>query len=151
MNLSDVEPAWAQLVDDEEGLTVLELDEAVVDGAPWEGWPVQLAVELTVADPDATGQPYDEEHAQLLAWESAFVAALGDEGRLVCTITAGGVRELVAYLRSTDVVASWEAAPPAGLGSHEAVVTVLPDPEWRGLREIAGVLGEEEEPLRPPA
>ncbi len=150
MSLSDIGPEWVQLLDDEEGLTVLELDEAVVDGAPWEGWPVQLAVALTVADPDLTGQPYDEEHAQLLAWEAALVEALGDRGRLVCTITAGGVRELVAYLRATSVVEAWEASPPAGLGSHEAVVTVLDDPGWLGLREIAGVLAEDEEPLRPP-
>lgn len=150
MNLADVAPQWAQLIDDEEGLTVLELDEAVVDDAPWDGWPVQLAVALTVADPDPAGQPYDDEHAQLLSWESALVAALGDTGRLVCTITAGGVRELLAYLRSTSVVEAWETSPPAGLGSHEAVVTVLDDPGWLGLREIAGVLAEDEEPLRPP-
>ena len=145
------EPSWVQLVDDEEDLTVVELDDAVVDGAPWDGWSLQRAVALTVEDPDPTGQPYDDEHTALLAWQAAFEELLGDDGRLVATITMGGVRELVAYLRTVDVVDRWAADPPAALGTFEAEVTVLPDPGWRGLREIAGTLGDDEEPLRAPS
>ena len=142
---------WVQLLDEEgDGLTVVELDDAVVDGAPWAGYPVQLAVTVTVDDPDPQGQPYDEEHAALLAWQEALERALSGVGRLVATITMGGVREHVAYVASSAVVEAWETAPPAGLGSHEALVQLMPDPTWLGLREIAGVLEEGEEPLRPP-
>ena len=149
-DLQDVPPDWVQLVAEEGDLTVVELDDAVVDGAPWPGWPVQLALAVTVLDPDPEGQPYDDEHEALLAWQQALEDALGDQGRLVATITMGGVREYVAYLRSTDVIAPWEQEPPPALGTHEVQVTVMADPGWLGLREIAGVLGEDEEPLRPP-
>ena len=141
---------WVQLVDQEDGLTVVELDDAAADGAPWDGFPVQLSIAVHVEDPDDTGQPYEDEHAALLAWQGALVKALGDQGRLVATITMGGVREFVAYLRSADVVLSWETSPPAGLGAYEAEVELLPDPGWLGLREIAGLLGDDEEPLRAP-
>ena len=141
---------WVQLLDEQDGLTVVDLDDAAADGAPWDGFGVPLAVAVHVARPDPTGQPYDDEHAALLAWQDALVAALGDEGRLVATITMGGVREFVAYLRSPDVVLAWQAAPPPALGTYEADVELLPDPGWLGLREIAGLLGEDEEPLRAP-
>lgn len=144
------EPDWVQLVDDEDVLTVVELDDALVDGAPWDGLGVQLAVALAVQDPDPTGQPYDEEHGLLLAWQAALAETLGDDGRVVATITMDGVREIVAYVRSFDVVAPWEAAPPPAFASHEAQVSLVEDPAWLGLREIAGVLGEDEEPLRLP-
>ena len=144
------EPAWVQLVDDEQELTVVELDDALVDGAPWVGWPVQLAVALTVEDPAPDGQPYDDEHASLLAWAAALEELLGEDGRLVASITMGGVRELVAYLRTPAAVERWETDPPAALGTHEAQVTLLSDPGWLGLREIAGTLRDDEEPLRAP-
>ena len=151
-DLVHVEPAWVQLVDDEDGqLTVLELDEAVVAGAPWPGYPTQLGVSATLHDPDPQGQPYDDEHAALLVLRSALEQALGQEGRLVAVITLDGVREHVAYVRSPAMVERWQTDPPAGLGSHELAVTLLEDPEWVGLREIAGLLREDEPPLRPPA
>ena len=149
-DLFDVSPDWVQLVDDEESLTVVELDDAVVERAPWAGFPVQVAIALAVQDPDPTGQPYDEEHEQLRAYEEHLVVALGQQGRLVASITMDGVRELVGYLRAPAVVEAWEHDPPEGVGSHEAVVTLMDDPGWLGLREIAGLLGEDEESLRPP-
>jgi hypothetical protein len=146
-DLLDVPPRWAQLVDDSEDLVVVELDDAAAEGAPWPGFGVQLVVTVTLVDPDPDGQPYDEEHAALGRWRSALEAALSDGGRLVATITCDGVREHVAYLRSTAVVEPWRAAPPPGLGSHEAQVAVVEDPTWLGLREIAGLLEDGEEPL----
>ena len=146
-DLLDVAASWTQLVDDEDGLVVVELDDAVADGAPWAGFGVQLVVTVTLADPDPDGQPYDEEHAELGRWRAALVAALGQQGRLVATITYDGVREHVAYLRSPEVVQAWRDAPPPGLGSHEAQVAVVEDPTWLGLREIAGLLEAGEEPL----
>lgn len=143
-------PRWVQLLDDEQGLTVLELDEGAVDGAPWAGFGVQLTVSVDLQDPDEQGQPYAEEHEVLAAFRRVLEQALNGHGRVVATITMDGVREHVAYVRSDDVVAAWRDAPPAGFGTHDAQVQLLEDPRWLGLREIAGLLGEQEEPLRPP-
>ena len=87
------------------------------------------------------------EHAQLSQWRAELERALGQDGRLVTTITADGAREHVAYVRSAAVVEAWRDAPPPGLGSHEAQVALVPDPTWLGLREIAGLLEDGEEPL----
>lgn len=145
--MPDVPALWTQLVDDADGLVVVELDDAVVEGAPWPELPVQLVVAVTIQDPDPAGQPYDEEHEALGRWRQALVRALGGDGRLVATITADGVREHVAYVRCVEVVQAWQQAPPAGLGSHEAQVALVPDPTWLGLREIAGLLADGEQPL----
>lgn len=145
--LQDVAPQWEQLVDDEDGLVVVELDEAAAEGAPWPELEVQLAVTVPLHDPDPEGQPYDDEHAVLGQWRRALEAALGDAGRLVATITADGAREHVAYVRDAAVVEAWRDAPPPGLDSHDAQVVLVPDPTWLGLREIAGLLAEGEEPL----
>jgi hypothetical protein len=140
-------PRWEQLVDDEDGLVVVELDDAAAEGAPWPSYGFQLVVTVTLHEPDPEGQPYAEEHAVLGRWRAALEEALGDDGRLVATLTAAGVREHVAYVRSTRVVEAWRDAPPPGLGSHDAQVGMVPDPTWLGLREIAGLLEEGEEPL----
>ena len=50
--------AVEQLVDDLEGLVVVELDEAVAEGAPWPELGIQLVVTVTLQDPDPDGQPY---------------------------------------------------------------------------------------------
>ena len=146
-DLPDLPPAWSQLVDDDEGLVVVELDDAAAEGAPWSGFGVQLVVTVTLLDPDPEGQPYDEEHAALERWRDALETALGRDGRLVATITCDGLREHVAYLRSAAVVDAWREDPPPGLASHEAQVAVVDDPTWLGLREIAGLLDDGEEPL----
>ncbi len=140
-------PQWVQLVDDEDGLVVVELDDAAARAAPLPELPVQLVVTVVLQDPDHEGQPYDLEHAELGRWRAALERALGNDGRLVATLTADGVREHVAYVRSAAVVEAWRDVPPAGLGSHEAQVALVPDPTWLGLREIAGLLAEGEEPL----
>ncbi len=151
-DLVHVEPAWVQLLDDDDltQLTVLELDEAVVDGAPWPGYPTQLAVSVALHDPDPQGQPYDDEHAALLLLRSALEHTLGQDGRLVAVITLDGVREHVAYLRSPEVVQGWRTTPPPEFADHDLDVELLEDPDWVGLREIAGLLGPDEAPLRPP-
>lgn len=151
-DLLTVAPAWAQLVDDEdeEQLTVLELDEAVADGAPWPGFGTQLSVSVVLQDPDSQGQPYDEEHAALSLLRLSLEEALGRDGRLVATITLDGVREHLAYVRSAAVVEAWRSSPPGGFGAHELEVQLFEDPQWRGLREVAGLLGEDEPPLRAP-
>jgi hypothetical protein len=146
-DLRDVPAAWSQLVDDEEGLVVGELDDAVGDGAPWPGFGVQLVVTVTLQDPDPQGQPYDDEQEALERWRAALERALGRSGRLVATLTAEGVREHVAYLTDAEVVEPWRTSPPPGLGTHDARVVVVPDPAWLGLREIAGRLAEGEQPL----
>lgn len=142
-----VPPSWVQLVDDEDGLVVVELDDAAAQAAPLAEYGVQLVVTVTLQDPDPEGQPYDEEHAQLGRWRTALEGALGQDGRLVATITADGAREHVAYVRSAAVVQAWQDSPPSGLGSHEAQVALVPDPTWLGLREIAGLLEDGEDPL----
>lgn len=140
-------PEWVQLVDDEDGLVVVELDDAAAQAAPLAEYTVQLVVTVALQDPDPEGQPYDDEHARLGRWRAALERALGQDGRLVATITADGAREHVAYVRSAAVVEAWRDRPPPGLGSHEAQVALVPDPTWLGLREIAGLLEDGEQPL----
>ena len=140
-------PEWVQLVDDEDGLVVVELDDAAAQAAPLPDLPVQLAVTVALQDPDPEGQPYDVEHDELGRWRAALEAALGPDGRLVATITADGVREHLAYVRSPQVVEAWREAPPPGLGSHDARVVLVDDPTWLGLREVAGLLEDGEQPL----
>lgn len=147
-----VESRWVQLVDETGGrLSVIELDDALVALAPVDGYGLQLAISVAFDEPDPTGQPYDDEHQGLLAWQASLVDALGDDGRLAATLTADGVREFVAYVRSVELVDAWQHATPEGLGRYAAAVTLLPDPGWLGLREIAGLLGPDEQPLRAPA
>lgn len=138
---------WSRLVDDEQGRVVVELDDAVAEGAPWPQLPVQLVVTVPVADPDPQGQPAGQEQAALARWRGALVRALGADGRLVATITAAGVREHVAYVARASVVQAWQQAPPRGLGTRDAQVALVPDPTWLGLREIAGLLEDGEQPL----
>ncbi len=142
-----VPAVWVQLVDETDGLVVLELDDAAAQAAPMAEHPVQLVVTVALRDPDPEGQPYDVEHEELVRWRTALERALGQDGRVVATLTADGVREHVAYVRGPEVVAAWRDRPPAGLGSHEAQVALVPDPTWLGLREIAGLLEDGEEPL----
>jgi hypothetical protein len=139
--LLDAPSAWVQLLDDDEGLTVLELDEAVVGTAPWEGFGVQLTVSVALLDPDAQGQPRADERAALTSFRDSLDAALAGQGRVVATITMDGVREHIAHVSSSAVVEGWQQAPPQGFGSHDAQVQLIDDPEWQGLREIAGLLG----------
>lgn len=145
--LRDVPPRWEQLVDDDDGLVVVELDDAAAQGAPWSELGVQLVLTVALHDPDPEGQPYDDEHQALGRWRTALEAALGQHGRLVATITADGAREHVAYVRGPEVVLPWRETPPPGLGSHEVHLALVPDPAWLGLREIAGLLEEGEQPL----
>jgi hypothetical protein len=142
-----VSPVWVQLVDDEDGLVVVELDDAAAQAAPLPEYGVQLVVTVALQDPDHEGQPYDVEHEELGRWRAALERALGPDGRLVATLTANGVREHLAYVRGPEVVEAWREAPPQGLGSHEAQVALVPDPTWLGLREVAGLLEDGEEPL----
>ena len=151
-DLLTVAPEWVQLLDDEdlERLTVLELDAAVADDAPWDGYPVQLAVSVDLVDPDPQGQPYDDEHAALALFRLALEQAIGGDGRLVATITMDGVREHLAYVRSAATVQRWREHPPEGFAGHDVEVQLLEDPGWLGLREVAGSLRQDEQPLRPP-
>lgn len=125
------------------------LDEAVALGAPFEDFPLQVGVGVTLQQPDEQGQPSAEEKAALRAFETGLVQALGHEGRIVATLTVDGVREYVAYVRSTDVLVPWRETPPPGTESHDWQVQVLQDPTWLGLREIAGLLQPGEQDADP--
>ncbi len=157
--LLSVVPRWVSLsgeyTDGDRVLRALTLlDEAVALGAPFLGFGLQVGIGVTLLEPDAGGLPTPEEKARLKAFEAGLVQALGVEGRLVAHLTTDGVREYVAYLRSTDVLVPWQHEPPAGMADHDWQVQVLEDPSWLGLREIAGLLqpGEEQlDPLQGPA
>ena len=95
-------PAWVQVVDDSDGLTVLELDEALLAGAPWPGLGTQLGISVTLHAPDPTGQPYDDEHAVLLDLQAGVALALGEDGRVAATITMDGVREIAGLLEDGE-------------------------------------------------
>ncbi|MCW2779394.1 MAG: hypothetical protein JWN17_3119 [Frankiales bacterium] len=149
-----VVPRWVTLqgeyTEDGRGLrAVTLLDEAVALGAPFEGFPLQVGVGVHLLEPDSSGQPSAAERPALKAFEAGLVQALGDQGRLVAALTVDGVREYVAYVRSTDVLMPWRDAPPAGMDVHDWQVQVLQDPSWLGLREIAGLLQPGEELLAP--
>jgi hypothetical protein len=149
-----VVPRWVTLqgeyTEDGRGLrAVTLLDEAVALGAPFEGFPLQVGIGVQLLEPDSAGQPSAQERPALKAFEAALVQALADQGRLVAALTVDGVREYVAYVRSTDVLLPWRQAPPAGMDVHDFQVQVLSDPSWLGLREIAGLLQPGEQELAP--
>ncbi|MCU1692897.1 MAG: hypothetical protein JWM64_1988 [Frankiales bacterium] len=152
--LLSVTPRWVTLsgeyTEGDRGLRAITLlDEAVALGAPFDGFGLQVGVGVTLIDVDPTGQPTPDEKPRLKAFEAGLVQALGTEGRLVAALTVDGVREYVAYVRSTDVLLPWRDAPPAGMDVHDWQVQVLEDPSWLGLREIAGLLQPGEEMLAP--
>lgn len=125
------------------------LDEAVALGAPFEEFPLQVGIGVHLHEVDDGGQPTPEEKTVLRAFQTALVQALGDQGRVVAALTVDGVREYVAYVRSTDVLLPWQSGPPAGMEERDWQVQVLEDPTWLGLREIAGLLQPGEEELGP--
>ena len=156
--LLSVPPRWVTLqgefVDgegpDARGMrAVTLLDEAVALGAPYEGFALQVGIDVTLLQPDSTGQPSAEERPALKAFEAGLVQALADQGRLVGVLTVDGHREYLAYVRSTDVLLPWRDAPPAGMDQHDWALQVMEDPTWLGLREIAGLLQPGEELLGP--
>ena len=156
--LLSVPPRWVTLqgefVDgegpDARGMrAVTLLDEAVALGAPFEGFPLQVGIDVTLLQPDSTGQPSAEERPALKAFEAGLVQALGDQGRLVGVLTVDGHREYLAYVRSTDVLMPWQTSTPPGMDQHDFGVQVMQDPTWLGLREIAGLLQPGEELLGP--
>lgn len=125
------------------------LDEAVALGAPFAGFGLQVGIAVPLQDPDETGQPSEQERPVLRTFEQGLVQSLGAQGRLVASLTVDGLREYVAYVRSTDVLLPWQEAAPAGMESHGFGVEVLEDPLWLGLRELAGLLQPGEELLGP--
>ncbi len=125
------------------------LDEAVALGAPFEEFPLQVGLAVTLHDVEVSGQPTAGETLALRAFQAALVQAIGAQGRVVAALTVDGVREYVAYVRSTDVLLPWQAAAPEGMDTRDWQVQVLQDPTWLGLREIAGLLQPGESGLEP--
>ena len=149
-DLLTLPPRWVTLRGEavHEGRTlrsVTLVDEAVALAAPHAGFGLQVGVGVRLAEPDESGQPSAAERPVLRRFEAGLVQALGPEGRLVASLTVDGVREYLAYVRSTDVLLPWREAAPAGMDSHDWQVQVLEDPSWLGLREIAGLLQPGEE------
>ncbi len=136
---------WAEVVEDEGEPLVVRWDEALAAGAPYDDWPVLLVATVGFEAPD--GQPYGPEVARLDAFRAALERAVGDDGRLVAELTSGGEREHLVQLRTRAVVEAWADDPPEGLGEYDVRVVLADDPDWRGLREVAGVLRDGEEPL----
>ncbi|MDP3711710.1 MAG: DUF695 domain-containing protein [Mycobacteriales bacterium] len=150
MDLDSLPPRWVTLTATSDGLPVITLvDEAVALAAPFPSHPVQVGLGVHLNEPDALGQPGELDAPLLRSFEQALVDALGSEARLVSSLTLQGVREYVAYARSTAVLERWQAEPPPGLDTHDVQVFAIDDPTWKGLREIAGLLEPGEEPLRP--
>lgn len=152
--LSAVEARWVVVKGeyDEDGRArraVTLLDEAVALGAPFDGFGLQVGLGVPLHDVDPTGLPTTEERQRLRGFERGLVQALGRQGRLVASLTADGLREYVAYVRSTDVLLPWRDAAPDGMHEHDFSVQVLQDPTWLGLRELAGLLQPGEELLGP--
>ncbi len=149
-DLAAVAPRWVTLTTTSAGLPSITLvDEAVALAAPFASHPVQIGVGVHLNLPDELGQPGLTERPQLRQLEQCLVDAFAGHARLVSTITLQGIREYVAYATSADFLEAWKQAPPPGLDSHDVQLMVMPDPTWKGLREIAGLLEPDEEPLRP--
>ena len=150
MELAAVPPRWVTLTATVDGLPSITLvDEAVALAAPFPSHPVQLGFGVHLHEPDRLGQPGPAESADLRRFEQALVDALAGTARVVSVLTLQGVREYVAYATDLELLESWQQEPPAGLDTHDVQVMVLPDPTWKGLREIAGLLEPGEQPLRP--
>lgn len=149
-DLDRLPPRWVTLTATSDGLPVITLvDEAVALAAPFPSHPVQVGLGVHLNEPDELGQPGDVDRPLLRSFEQALVTALGSDARLVSSLTLQGVREYVAYARSTEVLERWQQEPPPGLDTHDVQVFAIEDPSWKGLREIAGLLEPGEEPLRP--
>jgi hypothetical protein len=134
MSLIDAAADWVTVRDvtPEGQPIVVLLDRAVVAGAPWEGFPTQVAVAvLLAATPD--GLPSAEEQPRLKALEQSLVDAATGQARLVGVMTLEGVREWIFYGRSTDWTGPYREA---GIS-----VVVTDDPSYGGLLELAGAPG----------
>jgi hypothetical protein len=131
-SLPAVPPTWVTLrTQTEEGLPVVVLlDQGVATSAPHEGVTSQVAIAVPLRPTD-DGLPGEEEAVTLKGMEQRLVDAAAGHARLVAVMTLEGVREWTFY----GVDAEW-AHPFQELGLS---VLVVDDPEWTGLREMAGL------------
>jgi hypothetical protein len=131
-DLLDVAPQWVTLrTETEEGLTVVVLvDQAVAITAPYDGYPVQVAVGVPFTA-GSDGQPQDEDLPRLKEMEQHLVNAGVGQARLVAVMTLEGVREWTFYARGTDWTVPLKAV---GLSILES-----DDPSYQGLRELSGL------------
>lgn len=131
MSLLDVPADWVTLrAETEEGLPIVVLlDRAVVTSAPHEGFPLQIAVAVSLGQ-TRDGLPAETDRANLRQIEQTVVDAAAGQARLCAVMTLEGVREWVLYGRSSD----WaEPFVEGGLS-----VLVGEDPSYDGLRALAG-------------
>ncbi len=132
--LLKVEPDWVTLraeTDERQPIVVL-VDRAVASTAPYEVFTLQVAVAVPLGE-TSDGLPAETEKANLRALEQQLVDAAAGEARLVAVMTLEGIREWMFYARTT----AW-AAPFLEAGIS---VTTGEDPEFRGLKELAGSSG----------
>lgn len=152
MDLLELTPRWTTVSGQSpDGLpSVIVLDEAAVEQAPWADYPVQigLGIRLEQAGPD--GQPGPDERPALQELQEAYAEALAEHGRVVASVTLEGIYELIAYSRDAHWVEQWQGGGPPGMaGGHQWEMYLMDDPRWTGLRELAGLLEPGETAVRP--
>jgi len=127
-------PTWVTLrTSTEEGLpVVVVVDQALATTCPYDEATTQVAIAVQLRPTD-DGLPDEEEAVTLKGMEQRLVDAAAPEARLVAVMTLEGVREWTFY----GTGAGW-AAPFKELGLS---VLVAEDPEWSGLKQLAGLGG----------
>ncbi len=151
-DLLDLEPRWVTVTrESPEGLpSVIVMDEAAVDAAPWDDYPVQIGLGIRLEGAGRDGQPGLTERPALQRLQEAYAQALAEHGRVVASITLEGIYELIAYSRDRDWVQQWQDVGPPGMsGGHQWEIYLMDDPAWTGLRELAGLLEPGEQAVRP--
>ena len=152
VDLLDLAPRWSTVTGrSPDGLpSVIVLDDAAVERAPWSGYPVQIGLGIRLEEPGPDGQPGLAERPALQQLQEAYAEALAEHGRVVASVTLEGIYELIAYSRDTAWVEEWQVEGPPGMaGGHQWEMYLMDDPRWTGLRELAGLLEPGETAVRP--
>ena len=133
--LLDVPPDWVTVRQESpEGRTaVLVIDRAVVAGAPYPLFTMQVSISCSLGE-TSDGLVAESDKANLRTLEQGMVDAADGEGRLVAVLTFDGTREWMFYAGTTE----W--CLPFVEGGLQ--VRAGDDPTFSGLLELARAAGQ---------
>lgn len=106
------------------------------------GMPMLVLIQWGFTSDDGR-MPDDDTLAEMAAFEAALIdsMATGGWGACVAVMTFGGVREWRCYTQDAERFQEGLNDALAGQPHRPLKFHVLEDPDWSGLKELAGPLG----------